>query len=115
MARAPGFPWRERFMNVRWMFSKWVWLSLAWWRGRQVRLLLLGLPALAGAVCLVIIASACAMTPTQEVEARYLVQAEQALKAKDYAKALTCYDRLAYRSTNRPELRFGMAQAADAL
>jgi tetratricopeptide (TPR) repeat protein len=102
-------------MNVQWMFSKLVWLSLAWWRGRQVRLLLLGLPALAGAVCLAVIASACAMTPTQEVEAHYLVQAEQALKAKDYAKALTCYDRLAYRSAERPELRFGMAQAADAL
>jgi tetratricopeptide (TPR) repeat protein len=97
------------------MFSIWVWHLLAWWRGRQVRLLLLGLPALVGAVSLAVVASACAITRTQEVEARYLVQAEQALKARDYARALTCYDRLAYRSADWPEVRFGMARAAEGL
>jgi tetratricopeptide (TPR) repeat protein len=87
---------------------------LAWWRGRQLRPLLLGLPALACGLALAGLAAAAAVTPTQEVEARYLVQAEKALKAKDPATALTCYDRLAYRSAERPDLLFGMARAAEA-
>jgi tetratricopeptide (TPR) repeat protein len=88
--------------------------ALAWWRGRLLRPLLLGLPALAAGLALAGLAAAAAVTPTQEVEARYLVRAEKALNAKDPATALTCYDRLAYRSAERPDLLFGMARAAEA-
>jgi tetratricopeptide (TPR) repeat protein len=88
--------------------------ALAWWRGRPVRPLLLGLPALGCGLALAGAGAAAALTPTQEVEARYLVRAERALKARDPATALVCYDRLAYRSAERPDLLFGMAQAADA-
>ena len=87
---------------------------LTWWRGRPVRPALLGLPALLGGLALGGLVIAVALTPTQEVEARYLVQAEKSLRGKDAATALLCYDRLAYRSAERPDLLFGMAQAADA-
>jgi tetratricopeptide (TPR) repeat protein len=88
--------------------------ALTWWRGRPVRPALLGLPALVCGLVLGGLAIAAALTPTQEVEARYLVHAEKALHAKDASTALVCYDRLAYRSAERPDLLFGMAQAADA-
>jgi tetratricopeptide (TPR) repeat protein len=87
---------------------------LVWWRERQLRPALLGLPALACGLALAGLAVSAALTPTQEIEARYLVRAEKALKAKDSTTALICYDRLAYRSAERPDLLFGLAQAADA-
>ena len=98
----------------RWFSALW-WRAMTWWRGRQLRLLLLGLPALVGGLAVVTLVTEAAVTPPQEIEARYQVQAENALKAKDYSKALTCYDRLAYRSAERPEILFGMAQAAEGL
>jgi tetratricopeptide (TPR) repeat protein len=93
-----------------------LWCGLhVWWRGRPFRALLAGLPALlvGGGVLGTCILGA--TTPAQEVEARYLERAKTALKARDYPAALTCYDRLAYRGEERPEVLYGLAVCAEAL
>ena len=86
-----------------------------WWRGRNWLLLLQALPALlAGAAILVPTAGALS-TPAQERQARYLEQAKTAYKGKDYAGALTCYDRLAYLGAERPKVLYGLGLCAEAL
>src|SRR5262245_48268668 len=98
--------------------SKWFtrgWLALArWWRGRRPRLLLYGLPALAAGAAATGVVLAVALADVQESDARYLERAQAALKAGDYAAALTCYDRLAARNADRPEVLHGLATAAEA-
>jgi tetratricopeptide (TPR) repeat protein len=59
--------------------------------------------------------SATLLTPAQELEARYLEQAKTALKAKDYAGAMTCYDRLAYVAADQPDVLYGLALCAEGL
>ena len=89
--------------------------SQRWWRARDFRRLLGGLPALlvGGAALAVVLLGV--LTPAQELEARYLEQAKSAFKAKDYAGALTCYERLACQGDDRPEVLYGLALAAEAL
>jgi Flp pilus assembly protein TadD len=89
--------------------------SQRWWRARNFRRLLGGLPALlvGGAALAVVLLGV--LTPAQELEARYLEQAKSAFKAKDYAAALTCYERLACHGEDRPEVLYGLALAAEAL
>jgi tetratricopeptide (TPR) repeat protein len=90
------------------------WLRL--WRGsRDYRLLLAGMPALlVGGAALTLITAAAAV-PRQEAEERYLDEARRAAKAKDYPAAMTCYDRLAYRGQERPDVLYGMAMTAEAM
>jgi tetratricopeptide (TPR) repeat protein len=90
------------------------WLRL--WRSRRdYRLLLAGLPAiLVGGAALTLITAAAAV-PRQEVEERYFDHARRAAREKDYATAMTCYDRLAYRGQERPDVLYGMALTAEAL
>jgi Flp pilus assembly protein TadD len=86
-----------------------------WWRARDFRSLLRGLPALVlGGAALAVVFLA-VLAPAQELDARYLEQAKNAFKAKDYAGAMTCYERLASRGEDRPEILYGLAQAAEAL
>jgi Flp pilus assembly protein TadD len=86
-----------------------------WWRARNFRRLLGGLPALlAGGAALALVTLGL-LTPAQELEARYLEQAKSSFKAKDYAAALTCYERLACGGEDRPEVLYGLALAAEAL
>jgi tetratricopeptide (TPR) repeat protein len=86
-----------------------------WWQGRRFHLLLLGLPALGVGTAAVVITVLSLSTPEGELEARYLEQAKNAFKAKDYARALACYERLAPRGGERPAILYGLALAADAL
>ncbi len=89
--------------------------ALLWWQGRRFRLLLPALPAvLAGAACAVTLLSAAARTG-QEVTVTYLDRGQAALRAKDYATALTCYDRLAAGQDKRPKVLYGLATAAEGL
>ena len=87
----------------------------AWRRGRRWRYFLQGLPALLAGAALLIPTLAALATPAQELEARYLEQAKNALKAKDYALSMTCYDRLAYLGIDRPEVLYGLALSAEGL
>ena len=85
-----------------------------WRRGRSWRYFLQGLPALLAGVALLTISLAAAFTPAQELEARYLEQAKNSMKAKDYSGAKTCYDRLAYLAgPNRPDILYGLAVCED--
>ena len=93
-----------------------VWRGLVLWgRGRRWTLFLQGLPALLAACAVLAPLLAASFAPAQELEVRYLEQAKAAFKAKDYAGALTCYDRLAYLGTKRPEVLYGLALTAEAL
>jgi tetratricopeptide (TPR) repeat protein len=81
-----------------------------WRRGRQLKLLLQGslaLVAAAGVGTLGFIA----LLPHQDVEARYLERATAAMASKDYATAATCYERLAARTDERPDVLYGLALA----
>jgi tetratricopeptide (TPR) repeat protein len=74
-----------------------------------------GLPALlVGGVSLGLI-GVVSSTPQHETRARYLDRAKSALAAKDYAVAMTCYDRLAGAEEGRPEVLYGLAVSAEAL
>ena len=93
-----------------------VWRRAAQWRrGRRWVLFLQGLPALAAAGAVLTPLLGAAFGSSQELESRYLEQGKAAFKAKDYAGALTCYDRLAYRGLERPEVLYGLAVSAEAL
>jgi tetratricopeptide (TPR) repeat protein len=83
-----------------------------WLRGRDWRLLLGGAPALLVGGAFVALAALASLTSHEDLEARYLDRAQSAFKARDYASALTCYDRLAHLGMDRPEILFGLAQAA---
>ena len=89
--------------------------AVLWRRGRRLRYFLQGLPALLAAAAVLVPLLGVVLTPAQELQARYLEQAKTAFKAKDYAGALTCYDRLAYLGTDRPEVLYGLALSAEAL
>lgn len=87
----------------------------AWLLGRDFHWLWRGLPALlVGGVSLGTIGFALA-TPRHELQARYLDRAQRALAARDYALAMTCYDRLAHLEDGRPDILFGLARSAEAL
>ena len=90
-------------------------LAGVWWRGRRWGRLVQALPALLAGTAAVVALSAAVLTPAQELEARYLERAKAALKEKDYAGAMTCYDRLAYLGTNRPDVLYGLALCAEGL
>src|SRR5262249_45697734 len=86
-----------------------------WWQGRRFNRLLLGLPALAVGTAAGVITVLSLSIPQADLDTRYLEQGKNAFKAKDYAAALACYERLAPRGGERPAILFGLAQAAEAL
>jgi hypothetical protein len=86
-----------------------------WWRGRDWRLFLLGLPALSCGAGVALMAVACLNTPARETEARYLTEGKSAFQAKDYPRALTCFERLAPGADDRPEVFYRLALTAEAL
>jgi tetratricopeptide (TPR) repeat protein len=89
-------------------------LATTWWQGRNFRLLFQGLPALVLAAAALVVATIVSLTPGQEVETRYLQKAKSAFRAKDYPAAMTCYDRLAHLSKDRPDILYGLARTAEA-
>jgi tetratricopeptide (TPR) repeat protein len=91
------------------------WLVRVWWRHRDFRYLLQGLPAILVGGGVVALSLAAYLRPTDELVGRYLNQAKSAFQAKDYPSAFTCYDRLAHLAGDNPEVLFGLAQSAEAL
>jgi tetratricopeptide (TPR) repeat protein len=86
-----------------------------WWHGRRWRLLLCGLPALLAAGGILVLIALSLNSTSAELDARYLEKARAAYKARNYREALTCYERLAPSSAQRPEVIFGLGVAAQAL
>jgi tetratricopeptide (TPR) repeat protein len=86
-----------------------------WWRGRDWRLLVGGVPVLLAGAGALTVAGILYARPESERTARYLAEARTRFKAQDYAGAMTCYDRLAHLGKSRPEILFGLAQTAQAM
>jgi tetratricopeptide (TPR) repeat protein len=86
-----------------------------WWRCREWRTALFWAPAVLIATGIAGIAGMCLNTPNQELEARYLSEAKSAFQAKDYARALTCYERIAPNANDRPEVLYRLALTAEAM
>lgn len=84
-----------------------------WWRGRDRRALARGLPALLAAAGVAAAAGAVLNTPPRELQARYLTAGKAAFQAKDYPRALTCYERAAGPGGD-PDATYRLALAADA-
>src|SRR5262249_20760513 len=104
--------------TVGWLFKGFgrIFLSLfffvwAWARARRWSYLVQGLPALAAAAGVVVLVLLRFSLSAQELEARYLERAQGAFKAKEYAAAMVCYERLAALGQNRPENLYEMAFA----
>jgi tetratricopeptide (TPR) repeat protein len=90
--------------------------TLAWSRGRSVRLFLQGLPALAAAVGLLVLTGLSLTAPTHEVESRYHAQGRAAFQAGDYRLAMTCFERVcAGGGDDRPEALYELALTAEAM
>jgi tetratricopeptide (TPR) repeat protein len=85
-----------------------------WWRGRDWRTFLLGAPALLVGTALLALVGVCLNTSTRELHARYLAEGKAAFQAKDYPRALTCYERIAPAAADRPEVVYRLALTADA-
>jgi tetratricopeptide (TPR) repeat protein len=62
-----------------------------------------------------LLTTACLLTPEPELQAHYFEEGKNAFKAKDYAAAMTCFDRLAHLGSERPEILYQLALTADAL
>jgi tetratricopeptide (TPR) repeat protein len=91
------------------------WHIQVWLRTRSLRLLLPALPAVLAGGAVLTLAGLCLLTPAHEVEASYLEQGKDAFKARDYAAALTCFDRLAHLGQERPEILYRLALTVEAL
>src|SRR5262249_9021999 len=85
-----------------------------WWRGRNWRSFAAGAPALAAALAAGSVAAACWIGSDRELQARYLTEGKAAFQAKDYSRALTCYERVVPTSHD-PESVYRLALTAEAL
>lgn len=90
------------------------WGVVHWCAGLNYRLLLQGLPAVSAGVVVVSVVSLSMFTPAHEIEKRYLEQAQNLARAKDFPEALVCYERLAYEQGDRYELLYETARVAEA-
>jgi tetratricopeptide (TPR) repeat protein len=91
-----------------------LWQRVRWWRrGRDWRTFLLGAPALAVAAGVAVLAGVCLNSSTRELHARYLAEGKAAFQAKDYPRALTCYERVA-PATDDPAVLYRLALTAEA-
>lgn len=85
-----------------------------WWRSREWKTTLWWAPCVVIATVIVCLASICLNSPIHEVQARYLSEAKSAFQAKNYARAMTCYERIAPTAEDRPEILYRLAQTAEA-
>jgi tetratricopeptide (TPR) repeat protein len=86
-----------------------------WWQERSAQRLLLGLPALGVGIAAGVVTMLSLSISEAELETRYLEQAKNAFKAKDYPAAMACYERLAPHGGEQPAILYGLALTADAL
>src|SRR5262245_54158266 len=85
-----------------------------WWRGRNWRTFAAGTPALIAALAIGGVAVACWTNSDRELQARYLTEGKAAFQAKDYTRALTCYERVV-PSSQDPEPVYRLALTLEAL
>ena len=85
-----------------------------WWRSREWKTALLWAPCVVVATGIACLAAVCLSRPVQEVQARYLSEAKSAFQVKNYARAMTCYERIAPTSADRPEILYRLALTAEA-
>jgi lipopolysaccharide biosynthesis regulator YciM len=83
-----------------------------WWRGRDWKTFRLAAPAVVIGLFVAILAGVCAIQSPRELQARYLAHGKSAFEAKDYPRAMTCYERVA--PTAEPDALYRLALAADA-
>jgi tetratricopeptide (TPR) repeat protein len=84
-----------------------------WWRGRNWKTFRLAAPAVFVGLVIVILTGVCATQSPRELQARYLAHGKAAFEAKDYQRALTCYERVA--PTADPDVLYWLALTAYAL
>lgn len=84
-----------------------------WWQGRDWRSFRLAAPAAVAGLGVLVLAVLCGTQSPRELEARYLAQGKAALQAKDYPRAVTCYERVA-PTANDPDAYYRLALAAEA-
>jgi tetratricopeptide (TPR) repeat protein len=86
-----------------------------WWRTRVWKAAFLWSPAVLAATGVFVVGGMCLNTTNEELQARYLSEAKSAFSSKDYARALTCYERIAPETTDRPEVLYRLALTAEAV
>jgi tetratricopeptide (TPR) repeat protein len=86
----------------------------AWWRSRNFRYLLQGLPALLASLGVAALALHIVLASPEQLVGRYRHEAQRALKAGDHPTAEKCYERLAILKGDDPEVRYGLAMVAEA-
>ncbi|MDY3552164.1 hypothetical protein R5W24_001244 [Gemmata sp. JC717] len=84
-----------------------------WWLGRDWRAFRPAAPAAIVALGILFVVVVCATQSPRELEARYLAQGKAALQAKDYPRALTCFERVS-PTANDPDAHYRLALAAAA-
>jgi tetratricopeptide (TPR) repeat protein len=89
-------------------------LLLRWWKSRNFRLLLQGLPALMAAAAVVLLVGV-AYSSSKQVTRQYTHEADRALAANDYPLALTCAQRLAVLDPEQPENIMRLAMAMERM
>lgn len=84
-----------------------------WWQGRDWRAFRPAAPAALVGAGLLALAVVCATQSPRELQARYLAQGKGAFQAKDYPRAMTCYERVAPVADD-PDAYYRLALAAEA-
>jgi tetratricopeptide (TPR) repeat protein len=92
--------------NRLWRRVRW------WWQGRDWKTFRFAAPAALVGLSVVILIGVCAIQSPRELQARYLAHGKSAFQAKDYPRAMTCYERVA--PTADPDALYRLALAADA-
>ncbi|HJZ91219.1 MAG TPA: tetratricopeptide repeat protein [Gemmataceae bacterium] len=85
-----------------------------WWRDRNWRTFAAGAPALVAALGAGSVMVTCWTGSDRELQARYLTEGKAAFQAKDYPRALTCYERVVPGSPD-PEPVYRLALTVEAL
>jgi tetratricopeptide (TPR) repeat protein len=85
-----------------------------WWRTREWKTIFLWAPAVVFALGVTALAGMSWNSTPQELQARYLSEAKSAFQAKDYPRALTCYERVAPQAADRPDVLYRLALTAEA-
>jgi tetratricopeptide (TPR) repeat protein len=85
-----------------------------WWRGRDWKTFALASPAVLVGLGVLVLIVVCATRSPREIQARYLTEGKGALQAKEYPRALTCYERVA-PTADEPDAYYRLALAADAV
>ncbi len=80
-----------------------------WWRGRDWKTFLLGIPALAVGLLVIVLGCLCINLSPRELQARYQSEAQAAFKNQDYPRAQTCYERIVILDGSDPEFTFRLA------